>query len=222
MSEQRENPQQETQKEVQEPTSEPVKTPETAPETAPQTPPAPEKTEKAPISEKKRTALLRYMAVLFGVAFLLVLLSFLIQIRDSRETISDLNKSNASALQNAVQLQEQNQALNNTNDELEAQLEEQEQAMEDLEAQLADAEEAARLSGESAEEEKNLRQNYEFLFTASQMFDEGDYENCYGLLTEEMDPSLMETCNPVVKAFYDDLLARCQEQLDAAEPAAEE
>ena len=69
---------------------------------------------RAPISDEKRTALLRYMAILFGVAFLLVLLTFLIQLRDSKQTISELNKSNASALQNAGKLQDEaNSVLRN-------------------------------------------------------------------------------------------------------------
>ena len=210
---------------MDQPEQAPQETPEQTPEQTPKPQPAPEpeaSAEKAPISAKKRTALLRYMAVLFGVAFLLVLLSFLIQIRDSRETISDLNQSNASALQNALQLQEENQALTAANDDLEAQLAEEKEAAEDLEAQLTDAEDAAKRSSEAAQEEQTLRQNYEFLFAASQCYNEGDYQSCYGLLTQEMDPSLMETCNPVVKAFYDDLLARCQEQMEAAETAVEE
>ncbi len=67
--------------------------------------------EETPLNEKKKNALLRYMAILFGVAFLLVLLSFLIQMRDSRETISDLSQANTSALQNAEKLQDDNQKL---------------------------------------------------------------------------------------------------------------
>lgn len=67
--------------------------------------------EISPLSDKKKNALVRYMAILFGVAFLLVLLSFLIQMRDSRETISDLSQANSSALQNAGRLQEDNQKL---------------------------------------------------------------------------------------------------------------
>lgn len=94
--------------------------------------PAPAEPAKAPISDEKRTALLRYMAILFGVAFLLVLLTFLIQLRDSKQTISELNKSNASALQNAVQLQEKNQALTTAKLDLEDQVEELEAEVEDL------------------------------------------------------------------------------------------
>ena len=88
---------------------------------------------RAPISDEKRTALLRYMAILFGVAFLLVLLTFLIQLRDSKQTISELNKSNASALQNAGKLQDENQALSAANATLEGQVEDLESQVEDLE-----------------------------------------------------------------------------------------
>lgn len=88
---------------------------------------------RTPISDEKRTALLRYMAILFGVAFLLVLLTFLIQLRDSKQTISELNKSNASALQNAGKLQDENQALSAANATLEVQVEDLESQVEDLE-----------------------------------------------------------------------------------------
>ena len=88
---------------------------------------------RVPISDEKRTALLRYMAILFGVAFLLVLLTFLIQLRDSKQTISELNKSNASALQNAGKLQDENQALSTANATLEGQVEDLESQVEDLE-----------------------------------------------------------------------------------------
>ena len=88
---------------------------------------------RVPISDEKRTALLRYMAILFGVAFLLVLLTFLIQLRDSKQTISELNKSNASALQNAGKLQDENQALSAANATLEGQVEDLESQVEDLE-----------------------------------------------------------------------------------------
>ena len=43
----------------------------------------------APLSEARKTALLRYMAVLFAVAFLLVLLSLILQAHSSKATISD-------------------------------------------------------------------------------------------------------------------------------------
>jgi len=91
------------------------------PENTPEIPEEPVQ-ETAPLTEQKKNALLRYMAILFGVSFLLVLLSFLIQLRDSRETISNLSQSSASALQNAGKLQEDNEKLVQANKELESQL----------------------------------------------------------------------------------------------------
>ena len=70
------------------PESAPASAPDHSPESAPASAPEPH---RAGLPDQKKNALLRYMAILFGVAFLLVLLSFLIQMRDSRETISDLS-----------------------------------------------------------------------------------------------------------------------------------
>lgn len=99
---------------------------------------------KAGLSDQKKTALLRYMAVLFGVAFLLVLLSLLIQMRDSNETISTLSQSKAGALERAELLQNENQKLTEQNQTLS----EQTAA---LEAQVADLEVAATADEETIE-----------------------------------------------------------------------
>ena len=72
----------------------------------------------APMSNQKRTALLRYMMILFAVAFLLVLLSYLIQVFNSQNTISQLNATSASALQNAERLQDTNRELTEENKRL--------------------------------------------------------------------------------------------------------
>ena len=134
--------------------------------------------DKTALSTGKRNALLRYMAILFGVAFLLVLLSFLIQMRDSRDTISDLHESNASALQNALQLQEEIQALTAANaklteriSDLEAEAESVSASytgrLEDLESQIAQA----KTRQEEAEAESqatltNTQAAYDLLVTA--------------------------------------------------------
>ena len=65
----------------------------------------------APLSEARKTALLRYMAVLFAVAFLLVLLSLILQAHSSKATISELTQTSSSALSNVEQLQAQNRDL---------------------------------------------------------------------------------------------------------------
>ncbi len=96
---------------------------------------AQENQEAAPVKdkqsfEKRRSALYVYVIVLFSVAFLLVLLSFFIQLRNSNETISQLRQSSASAMTNVENLQEANQILQSENSELSAQVA-------SLEAQLA-------------------------------------------------------------------------------------
>lgn len=84
-------------------------TPETA---APETP-AEEKQEtfQERMPSAKRTALLRYMTVMFAAAFFLVLMSFVFQMKSHNTTVSELSQSSASALSRAQQLQEENREL---------------------------------------------------------------------------------------------------------------
>ena len=58
-----------------------------------------------PLSEKRKSALLRYMAVLFCAAFILVLISLILQTHSSKAKISELNAASTSALSNAEALQ---------------------------------------------------------------------------------------------------------------------
>ena len=60
--------------------------------------------EKTGLDEKRKTALLRYIAILFAVAFVLVLLSLFGQMRNSKTAISELSQSSTSALQKAEHL----------------------------------------------------------------------------------------------------------------------
>ena len=62
--------------------------------------------ETKPIDEKKKLALLRYLAILFAVAFVLVLVSLLGQMRSTNAAMDQIN-----ALQKAESLQEQNRQL---------------------------------------------------------------------------------------------------------------
>ena len=50
-----------------------------------------------PLSEKRKSALLRYMAVLFCAAFILVLISLILQTHSSKAKISELNAASTSA-----------------------------------------------------------------------------------------------------------------------------
>ena len=64
------------------------------------TTPAEQPQPPAPLSDARKAALLRYMAILFAVAFLLVLLSLILQTHSSKSTISELSAASTSALEN--------------------------------------------------------------------------------------------------------------------------
>ncbi|MBQ7567001.1 MAG: hypothetical protein IJT18_07760 [Oscillospiraceae bacterium] len=70
-----------------------------------------EKNNPAPVQEPvpagKRSALLRYMAILFIVAFILVVISLIMQINSSNDTISDLSSASTGALARAEELQQE-------------------------------------------------------------------------------------------------------------------
>lgn len=153
--------------------------------------------EISPLSDKKKNALVRYMAILFGVAFLLVLLSFLIQLRDSRETISDLSQANSSALQNAGRLQEDNQKLVQDKEtllqqiaSLEAQLQEREESVERAEA--ARRETLNELAGVQKTLADQTRANGQ-LFEAAQDWLNGEREKCAANLNKLDRSELDET-----------------------------
>ena len=96
--------------------------------------------EKAVLDERKKNALLRYVAIMFAVAFVFVLLSMFGQMRDSKSAISELNQSSSSALQKAEALQEHNQELEKENAYLTGRIEELEDQLEKLEQELTAAE----------------------------------------------------------------------------------
>ena len=125
--------------------------------------------EKA-LDDKRKNALLRYVAILFAVAFLFVLFSLLLQMRDSRVSISTLNQDRASALQKAEQLQDTNWELQTQVDELTSQLEALQQT---LDSQSKENE-ALRKEIENAQE-KTL-EAYELLLQARKLVTPGSQE----------------------------------------------
>ena len=139
--------------------------------------------------ERSRNALLRYLTILFAFAFLLVLLSYLIQMRNMNTTVSELNKTSSNALSNAEALQATNQSLMEEKAALEDQidaLEDQIDALNDqVESEKAGASEAAETSQSRIEElETALRAQqqtyddtlaaYESLTKAAAAWDSGD------------------------------------------------
>lgn len=92
--------------------------------------------ERSALDDKKKTALLRYIAILFAIAFLFVLFSMLQQTRDNQAKISELNQSSASALQKAEQLQTTNRELQEENTVLRSEVEELTAQVDALQEQL--------------------------------------------------------------------------------------
>ena len=101
------------------------------------------------LDEKKKSALIHYVAILFIVAFILVLISMLGTMRDSREDISALTQSSVSALQKAEQLQNDNESLREENAALKAELEAQTAAVSELEDQLTSAVSSAEAASDA-------------------------------------------------------------------------
>ena len=121
-----------------------------------------EKNNPAPVQEPvpagKRSALLRYMAILFIVAFILVVISLIMQINSSNDTISDLSSASTGALARAEELQQQvidlQDQLNTANGEIETLTAEKE-------ALTAEKEEMQK----SLDEAENRRDAYDALLT---------------------------------------------------------
>lgn len=84
---------------------------------------------------KRRSAsVMSYLAILFGAAFLLLLLSYFMQQRTSEETISGL-KDSVNSFQSVGNLVEQNQALQEQAKALQEQVDALEEQLADAEAQ---------------------------------------------------------------------------------------
>lgn len=108
--------------------------------------------ERAPSQTSRNNALLRYISILFCAVFLLVALSFLRQLRNSQETISQLNQNASSALSKAEQLQDENRALTEKNQELNGQISQLEQDKQTLQQELEDAKAALEQSEQNRQD----------------------------------------------------------------------
>lgn len=112
-----------------------------------------EEQERKPLSETKKTAVLRYMTVLFAVAFTLVLVSFFVQ-------TARLNETSSSAMANAELLQDQNRQLQ---EELALVKAENEALGKEL-SDLADA--AEQDAAQAAKRVEHTKEAYDALMTA--------------------------------------------------------
>ena len=98
------------------------------------------------------------MAVLFCAAFILVLISLILQMHSSEAKISELNAASTSALSNAEALQTENRTLQDEKIALEKKNEELQEKIDELTKQLEEAAQAEE-DFQTAENEvvKNLR-----------------------------------------------------------------
>ena len=101
------------------------------------------------LDETKKNALLRYLGIMFAVAFLFVLMSMIGELRDRQATITVLDNSSTSAMQKAEQLQDDNRQLATDNAYLQGRIEELEKQLSEAEADLTGTQDI--LSGQSKE-----------------------------------------------------------------------
>lgn len=128
---------------------------------------------------KRNTPVFIYLAILFAAAFLMLLLAFLIQQRNSEDTIDDLRTAMTATREELMEqnrvLQEEKEALEGTKEELEAQVRELYGEIGELkERQL---EESSRY----AEENKALSYSasrWAELWRLEQSYAEKDYDAC--------------------------------------------
>ena len=125
------------------------KNPQTQPETA-QDP-------GKPLSEKRKAALLRYMTILFSAAFVLVLISLILQMQSSEAKISELNAASTSALSNAEALQAENRSLQDEKIALEQENKELQAKLDELNEKLDAASQAEEDAAAENEMIKSLR-----------------------------------------------------------------
>ncbi len=108
---------------------------------------APSEGEKEQAQKKSERSVVRYVSVLFGAAFALLLFTFAMEMRqhqqainESQEQISDLKKSSTSATQRLQDVLDENEALKDKLD----QVEKTGKALEQLQAQAAQLERSVR------------------------------------------------------------------------------
>ena len=129
------------------------------------------------LDDKRKNAMLRYIGIMFVVAFVFVLVSMLGELRSSEATITELNASSTSAIQKAEQLQDNNRQLEKDNSYLTGRIEELEKQIEDLEFELALMEEEAEKNREhfsdalatmdqAQQQTNNVKTAYELLIEA--------------------------------------------------------
>ncbi len=189
---------------VEKPQVEPEKPETTSPAEAPNV-----------VDRKRNWALFRYIAIMFTVAFILVLLSlYLTTHRNSQQTISQLNQNANSALVRAEQLQNDNRELTETNLTLQEALTQMEADLaaaqerlttqeEIIDAKTSENQELLKENETLSEEKENLQKAYSLLAQAQIAYAEEKWDDCATALTAL--ESLQEYLDKDSQTIYDQL-----------------
>lgn len=163
-------------------------------------PPEPE-TVKTPedsvvVDRKRNWALLRYIAIMFCVAFVLVFMSlYFTTRRDSQQTISQLNQNASSALAKAEQLQNDNRELTVLNTTLQKQVNQLEADLkaaqdtataqeEKIDAMASEVDQVKKENERLTKEKDNTLKACSLLVQAQLAYGEGKTEECTAILEE--------------------------------------
>ena len=156
---------------------------------------------EVPVSHQKRTALLRYMAILFAVAFALVMLSYLIQVRNSQTTITQLSETSASALQNAEQLQETNYELTQEIERLNEELDNATLAILEYQESAEAARKAAYQEGIVEGREEGTTQTRKAYALLAQALEIEDDKEALQKVLEELEPIKSSLSQTALKQY---------------------
>ena len=126
-------------------------------------------------SSHKKYRLALYVSILFGVSFLLMLMSYLISLRNNAVEIEQHKSYNVSALKSIESLQDENEALKKENEELE-------ETVASLKSDLASAIEdlgglQAGYDSELQESQNKLRA-MDLLWQLNKLYYERSYDSC--------------------------------------------
>lgn len=148
--------------------------------------------QKTPAKPNKTTPVFIYLAILFAAAFLMLLLAYFVQLRNSENTIDDLRTSMTATRE---ELMEQNRQLQDENKTLQTekeQLQEDQLALQsqvgELQNQLKEAEDSGQTWSDLYQEsERNSTIVYD-LWRAEELFEAEEYEQSAQILRELFAP----------------------------------
>lgn len=148
---------------------------------------------------RRRSAMVLYFSGLFFLAFLAVLVSMLVQQRNSQATISDLIAGKDTAVAKAEQLQDENRNLNQQIRELENQRQDALQQQEEARQALAEVQSAL-------EEQTRAGAAYELVLRAQAALEQEDTEQFKSLLDQAQKEK--DFLGPAGQALLEELLAQ--------------